>query len=119
MREVVVVDAVRTPTGRRHGGLSSVHSADLLATALSEVFRRNALDPADVGQVVGGCVGQIGMQSMNVTRTSWLVAGLPITVAATTLDAQCGSGQQATNLAYSMVAAGVVDVAVGCGVEVM
>jgi acetyl-CoA C-acetyltransferase len=119
VREVVIVDAIRTPTGRRNGGLAGVHSVELLATVLRELFRRTGVDPADVGQVVGGCVGQVGMQSMNVTRSGWLVAGLPMTVAATTVDAQCGSAQQATSLAYAMVASGVVDVAVGCGVESM
>ena len=77
------------------------------------------MDPKEVGQVVGGCVGQVGMQTMNVTRTAWLTAGLPIEVAATTVDAQCGSSQQATNLAYALVASGTVDSAVGCGVELM
>jgi acetyl-CoA C-acetyltransferase len=82
-------------------------------------MKRTWLDPAEVGQVVGGCVGQVGMQSMNVTRSAWLAAGLPLTVPATTIDAQCGSSQQAATLAYSLVASGVVDTAVACGVEVM
>ncbi len=119
MREVVIVEAVRTPLGKRNGGLSAMHAIDLLGTVQSALFERSGVDPSLVGQVVGGCVGQIGMQSMNVTRQAWLTAGLPLEVAATTVDAQCGSSQQATNLAYSMVAAGVLDVAVGCGVEMM
>ncbi|HVX22360.1 MAG TPA: steroid 3-ketoacyl-CoA thiolase [Acidimicrobiales bacterium] len=119
MREVVIVGAVRTPVGRRNGGLSSMHAADLLGVVQAEVLRRAGVDPTEVGQVVTGCVGQVGMQSMNVGRTAWLAAGLPVEVPATTVDAQCGSSQQATNLAYALVASGVVDVALACGVEVM
>jgi len=119
MREVVIVDAVRTPVGRRNGGLSTVHSADLLGTALKALIDRTGIDPAEVGQVVGGCVNQVGMQTFNIARTSWLAAGLPQGVAATTVDAQCGSSQQAANFAISLVASGVVDAAVGCGVENM
>jgi acetyl-CoA C-acetyltransferase len=116
---VVIVDAVRTPIGRRNGGLSSCHSVDVLGTAQKALFDRTGIDPLEVGQVVGGCVGQVGMQSMNVTRTAWLTAGLPIEAPATTVDAQCGSSQQATNLAYALVASGTVDAAVGCGIELM
>lgn len=119
MSDVVIIEAVRTPIGRRNGGLASVHPSDLLATVLSEVIVRSGIDPAEVGQVVGGCVSQVGEQSFNVARTAWLTAGLPQEVAATTVDTQCGSSQQATNLATALVAAGVVDVAVACGVEVM
>src|SRR5215213_5332554 len=117
--DVVVVDAVRTPIGRRGGGLSTCHPADLLATVLSALIERTGVDPARVGQVVGGCVTQVGEQSFNVARTAWLTAGLPLSVAATTVDSQCGSSQQATNLAASLVGSGAVDVAVACGVEVM
>ncbi len=119
MRDVVVVEAVRTPVGRRNGGLSGMHSADLLAEVQRAVVERSGIDPAEVGQVVGGCVGQVGMQAANVTRTAWLQAGLPLEAAATTVNTQCGSSQQATNMATALVAAGVVDVAVACGVEVM
>ena len=118
-REVVIVEAVRTPVGRRNGGLSTIHSVDLLANPLKAVIDRSGIDPAEVGQVVGGCVSQIGMQSFNVARTAWLTAGLPLTVAATTVDTQCGSSQQATNLATSLIGSGVVDVAIACGVEDM
>ena len=118
-REVVIVEAVRTPVGRRNGGLSTIHSADLLAEPLKAVIERSGIDPLEVGQVVGGCVSQIGMQSFNIARTAWLTAGLPLQVAATTVDTQCGSSQQATNLASSLVASGVVDVAIACGVEDM
>jgi acetyl-CoA C-acetyltransferase len=119
MSNVVIVDAVRTPVGRRGGGLSTVHPADLLSTVLKTLVDRTGIDPADVGQVVGGCVSQVGEQSFNMVRTAWLAAGLPQTVAATTVDTQCGSSQQATNLASSLVAAGVIDVAVACGAELM
>ncbi|MEI7592120.1 MAG: steroid 3-ketoacyl-CoA thiolase [Actinomycetes bacterium] len=118
-REVVIVEAVRTPVGRRNGGLSTIESADLLANPLRAVIERSGIDPLEVGQVVGGCVSQVGMQSFNVTRTAWLTAGLPLQVAATTIDTQCGSSQQATNFATSLVASGVVDVAIACGVEDM
>jgi acetyl-CoA C-acetyltransferase len=118
-REVVIVEAVRTPIGKRNGGLSSMHSIDLLAAAQKALIDRSGIDPAEVGQVIGGCVSQVGMQALNVTRTAWLNAGLPLEIAASTVDAQCGSSQQATQLAYSMVASGVVDIAVSCGVEVM
>ncbi|MEC8954136.1 MAG: acetyl-CoA C-acyltransferase, partial [Actinomycetota bacterium] len=119
MRDVVIVDAVRTPVGRRKGGLSTCHSVDVLGTVQRALFERTGIDPMEVGQVVGGCVGQVGMQSMNVTRTAWLTAGLPLEVPATTVDTQCGSSQQATNMAYALVSSGVVDAAVGCGVELM
>jgi acetyl-CoA C-acetyltransferase len=119
MSDVVILDAVRTPIGRRNGGLSTVHPADLLATVLGELVGRTGIDPARVGQVVGGCVSQVGEQSFDVARTAWLTAGLPQSVAATTVDTQCGSSQQATNLATALVGAGVVDVAVACGVESM
>ena len=119
MEDVVIVEAVRTPLGRRNGGLSTVHPADLLSAAQRACIERSGIDPGAVGQVVGGCVSQVGEQTFNIARTAWLTAGFPLTVAATTVDAQCGSSQQATNLAYSMVKAGVVDVALACGVESM
>jgi acetyl-CoA C-acetyltransferase len=119
MTEIVIVEAVRTPVGRRGGGLSSMHPADLLAAAQRALIDRSGIDPAEVGQVIGGCVSQVGEQAFNIARTAWLTAGLPLTVAATTVDTQCGSSQQATNLATGLVGAGVVDTAVACGVEVM
>ena len=118
-RDIVICEAVRTPVGRRGGGLSTMHSADLLAVALRELIDRSGVDPTEVGQLIGGCVSQVGQQSFNVSRTAWLTAGLPVSVAATTVDSQCGSSQQATNFATSLVGSGVVDVAVACGVEVM
>jgi acetyl-CoA C-acetyltransferase len=119
MRDVVIVEAVRTPIGKRGGGLSTMHSADLLAVAQKAAIDRSGIDPAEIGQVVGGCISQVGMQAFNVSRTAWLTAGLPVSVAATTVDSQCGSSQQATSIATSFVASGVVDASLACGVEVM
>ncbi len=116
---VVIVDALRTPVGRRGGGLSGMHPAEVLGLVQKGIVDRAGIDPALVEQVVGGCVSQVGEQSFNVTRTAWLAAGLPLTTAATTVDTQCGSSQQATGLATSLIGAGVVDVAMACGVEVM
>jgi acetyl-CoA C-acetyltransferase len=119
MNEVVIVEAVRSPLGRRGGGLSTMHAADLLAAVQQAAIERSGIDPAEIDQLVGGCVSQVGEQSYNITRTAWLSAGLPMTVAATTVDAQCGSSQQATNLAASLIASGTIDVALSCGVESM
>jgi acetyl-CoA C-acetyltransferase len=119
MREVVIADAVRTPFGKRDGGLSSMHSVDVLGQALSALIQRSGIDPKSVDQLIGGCVGQVGMQAANVTRTAWLTAGLSLDVPATTVDAQCGSSQQATTLAHGLIASGLTDVVVACGVEMM
>ncbi|MCL4448274.1 MAG: steroid 3-ketoacyl-CoA thiolase [Actinobacteria bacterium] len=119
MDEVLIIDAVRTPLGKRGGGLSTCHSADLLGLVQSSLFVRSNIDPTDVGQVFGGCISQAGMQSFNVTRNGWLSAGLPETVPSTTLDSQCGSSQQATSVAAAHIGAGLFDVAVSCGVEIM
>ena len=117
--DVVIVEAARSPLGRRNGGLSTVHPAELLGRVQTAVIERAGLDPHEVGQLVGGCVSQVGEQTFNIARTAWLAAGMPLEVAATTVDAQCGSSQQATNLATSLVKAGAVDVALSCGVESM
>lgn len=119
MTEVVIIDAVRTPVGRRGGGLSTMHPGELLGIAQKALIDRTGIDPAEVGQVVTGCVSQVGEQAFNIGRTAWLAAGLPQSVANTTVDTQCGSSQQATNLATALVAGGAVDVAVACGVETM
>ena len=119
MSDVVIVEAVRTPVGKRNGGLSTVHPADLLAAVQRAVVERSSVDPTEIGQVITGCVSQVGEQAFNIGRTAWLTAGLPLTVANTTVDTQCGSSQQATNLGTALVAAGVVDAAVAGGVEVM
>jgi acetyl-CoA C-acetyltransferase len=117
--DVVIVEALRSPIGKRGGGLSTMHSADLLAAVQREAVDRSGIDPETIGQVIGGCVSQVGQQAFNVARTAWLTAGLPMRVAATTVDSQCGSSQQATNLATGLVGSGVIDSAVACGVEVM
>ncbi|MEY4371510.1 MAG: hypothetical protein RL219_279 [Actinomycetota bacterium] len=119
MSNVVIVDAVRTPIGRRGGGLSTLHPAEALGAVQKALVDRTGIDPALIEQVVGGCVSQVGEQSFNITRTAWLSAGLPMSSAATTVDTQCGSSQQATNLATSLVGSGVVDIAMACGVEIM
>jgi acetyl-CoA acyltransferase len=121
-REVVIVEAVRTPIGRGHpekGYYKDVHPSTILARTLEELVKRSGIDPAEVGDVIGGCVQQFGEQALNITRNAWLEAGLPMEVPATTVDRQCGSGQQAVNLAAALIASGVHDVAVGCGVEHM
>ena len=117
--DVTIVEAVRTPLGRRNGGLAGVHPAELLGAVQQAAIERSGIDPARVGQVVAGCVSQTGEQTFNIARTAWLTAGMPVEVAATTVDSQCGSSQQATNLAAALIAAGVVDVALACGVESM
>ena len=117
--DVVIVEAVRSPLGKRNGGLSTAHPANLLGAVQVAALERSGMNPADVGQVVGGCVGQIGPQTFNIARTAWLSAGLPLEVAATTVDAQCGSSQQATNLAAALIKGGVVDSALSCGIEMM
>ncbi len=96
-----------------------MHPALLLGAVQAAVVERAGIDPSEVGQVVGGCVSSVGEQSYNIARTAWLTAGLPQSVAATTVDSQCGSSQQATNLAAGLVASGAVDVALACGVESM
>ncbi len=115
----MIVSAVRTPLGRRGKGLSQVHPTRLLGQVQRAALEAAGVDPASVGQVVGGCVAQVGEQAFNVTRTAWLAEGLPETVAATTVDAQCGSSQQALTVASALVGAGVVDLALACGVESM
>jgi acetyl-CoA C-acetyltransferase len=117
--DVVVVEALRSPIGKRGGVLSGMHPAVLLGEVQRRTIERAGIDPEQVGQVIGGCVDQVGEQTQNVTRTAWLTADLPLTVAASTIDAQCGSSQQATALAAALVGSRVVDVAMGCGVEAM
>lgn len=118
-REAVIVDAVRTPVGRRGGALSAWHPADLLGHTLAELVARTGVDPRDIGDVVTGCAMQHEHQSGNVGRHAVLSAGLPESVPAVTLDRQCGSGQQAVNFAAFGVIAGAYDLAIGCGVESM
>jgi acetyl-CoA acyltransferase len=119
MREVVIVEAVRTPVGRRGGALKDVHPVVLAAMALRELVRRAGIEPAVVEDVVMGCVSQVGEQSLNIARNAVLQAGFPIEVPATTVDRQCGSGQQAIHFAANLIQAGVCDVTIGGGVESM
>ncbi|MEU6573419.1 thiolase family protein [Streptomyces sp. NPDC046805] len=119
MTEAVIVDAVRTPIGRRNGALSGVHPADLSALVLQALAERNQLDPATVDDVLWGCVSQVGDQAMNIGRYGVLGAGWPESVPATTIDRQCGSSQQATAFAHAAVVAGHYDIVVAGGVESM
>jgi acetyl-CoA acyltransferase len=121
-REVVIVEAVRTPVGRGHeekGYYKDTHPSTLLATTYKELIDRAGIDPAEVGDVIAGCVQQFGEQAFNIGRNAWLEAGLPQETPATTVDRQCGSAQQAINFASALVASGVHDVAIGGGVEHM
>ena len=119
MAQPVIVEAVRTPIGKRNGGLAGLHAAELLGAAQVELVKRAGIDPAEVEQVVGGCVTQAGEQASNVTRTAWLSQSLPFEVAATTIDCQCGSSQQANHFVANLVAAGAIDVGIACGIEAM
>ncbi len=121
-REVVIVEAVRTPIGRGHpekGYYKDLHPSNLLAKVYGEVFERSGVDPAETGDVIAGCAQQFGEQGVNIGRNAWLEAGLPIETPATTIDRQCGSAQQAVNFAAAQIASGVHDVVVGGGVEHM
>jgi acetyl-CoA acyltransferase len=119
MREAVVVQAVRTPVGKRQGALSSVHPADLSATILNALIERAGIDPSVVDDVVWGCVSQVGEQTFDIARTAVLSAGWPESVPGTTVDRQCGSSQQAVHFAAAGVVAGHYDVVVAGGVESM
>lgn len=119
MPEALIVDAVRTPVGKRNGVLSKVRADDLLAVAVKEVVQRAKVDPALVEDVVAGCVTQVGEQSMNVAREAALIAGFPKEVPGTTVERFCGSGQQAVNFAAQAVQSGAMDVVIGGGTEVM
>jgi acetyl-CoA C-acetyltransferase len=119
MATAVIVEAVRTPVGKRGGALSGVHAAEILGAAQAGLVARAGIDPAEVEQVAGGCVTQAGEQSSNITRTSWLHAGLPYQTGCFTLDAQCGSAQHATHLIAGLIAADAISAGVACGVEAM
>jgi acetyl-CoA acetyltransferase family protein len=119
MSEALIVEAVRTPVGKRNGVLSKVRPDDLLAIAVREVVERAKIDPASVEDVIAGCVTQIGEQSMNVAREAALIAGLPKEVPGTTVERFCGSGQQAVNFAAQAVKSGAMDIVIGSGVESM
>jgi acetyl-CoA C-acetyltransferase len=115
----VIVEAVRTPIGKRGGALAGMHAAEILGAAQTALVDRAGLPAGAVDQVAGGCVTQAGEQSNNITRTAWLHAGLPYQAGCLTLDAQCGSAQQAAHLVAGLIAAGAIDVGIACGVEAM
>ena len=119
MRDAVIVEAVRTPVGRRRGSLAGVHPVDLSAHVLRALVERTGLDPAAVDDVVWGCVSQVGEQAINVGRNAVLAAGWPESVPGTTVDRQCGSSQQAVHFAAAAVVSGQCDVVVAGGVESM
>lgn len=119
MGNPVIIEAGRTAIGKRNGYFADMHASRLLGAAQVGVVQRAGLDPASIGQIVGGCVTQAGEQASNVTRTSWLQANMPWEVAATTIDCQCGSSQQANHMIHNMIAAGVIDSGIACGVEHM
>jgi acetyl-CoA C-acetyltransferase len=115
----VIVEAVRTPIGKRRGALAGLHAAEILGHAQRALLERAGIEPGEVEQVSGGCVTQAGEQAGNVTRTAWLHAGLPQQAGCLTLDAQCGSAQQAVHLIAGLIAADAIDVGVACGIEAM
>src|SRR2546421_10844497 len=119
MREVVIVEAVRTPIGRRNGKLKDVHPVVLGSLVLKEVVHRAGIQPDQVDDVGFGCVTQAGEQSLNVGRNAWLTAGFPFTTPATTVDRQCGSSQQAVHFAANLIQSGVCDITIAGGVESM
>ena len=119
MRETVIVEAVRTPVGKRNGGLSSMHAADLSAIVLTALVERTGIDPDIIDDVVWGCVSQVGDQSSNIGRYAVLAAGWPESIPGTTINRACGSSQQALDFAVQAVMSGQQDVVVAGGVEVM
>jgi acetyl-CoA C-acetyltransferase len=119
MGNPVIVEATRSPIGKRGGWLSGLHATEILGGVQKALVDKAGIDPATVEQVIGGCVTQYGEQSNNVTRVAWLTAGLPEQVGATTVDCQCGSAQQANHLIAGLIAAGAIDIGIACGIEAM
>jgi acetyl-CoA C-acetyltransferase len=119
MTDVVIIDAVRSAVGKRNGALAHKYATELLGDVLVGLVERSGIDPMTVGHVLGGCVNQLGMQTSNVARNAWLGARLPLEVPAVTVNTQCGSSQEATTLAHALLAGGLVDVAIACGIESM
>lgn len=117
MREVVIVDALRSPIGKRGGALAATHPADVLGPVLAGLLDRNKVASDAIDQVVGGCINKVGAQAMNITRTAWLSSGGSVDVPCTTVDSQCGSSQYAVNLAAAQIGAGMGDAVIACGVE--
>jgi acetyl-CoA C-acetyltransferase len=119
MGNPVIVEATRSPIGKRNGWLSGLHSTELLGAVQRALVDKAGIDARDVEQVIGGCVTQYGEQSNNISRVAWLTVGLPEEVGATTVDCQCGSGQQANHLTAGLIAAGAIDIGIACGIEAM
>jgi acetyl-CoA acyltransferase len=119
MREAVIVEAVRTPLGRRNGKLKDLHPVVMGSMVLKELVRRAGIEPGQVEDVVFGCVMQVGEQGVNVARNAWLAAGYPVETPATTVDRQCGSSQQAIHFAANLIQSGIADVTIAGGVESM
>ena len=119
MGNPVIVEATRSPIGKRNGLLSGLHATELLGGVQRALVNKAGIDAGDVEQLIGGCVTQFAEQSNNITRTAWLTAGLPEQVGATTVDCQCGSGQQANHLIAGLIAIGAIDVGIACGIEAM
>jgi acetyl-CoA C-acetyltransferase len=119
MADAILVEAVRTPIGKRNGWLAGLHPAHALGHVQREVIARAGVDPTAVEQVVGGCVTQAGEQGSNITRYAWLATGLPPTAGVTTVDCQCGSAQQANHFIAGLIAADAIDIGIACGVEMM
>ncbi|MEB3063773.1 steroid 3-ketoacyl-CoA thiolase [[Mycobacterium] zoologicum] len=119
MGNPVIVEATRSPIGKRNGWLSGLHATELLGAVQKALIAKAGIDPGSVEQVIGGCVTQFGEQGNNVTRQSWLVAGLPEHVGATSVDCQCGSAQQANHLIAGLISVGAIDVGIACGIEAM
>ncbi|TXH08402.1 MAG: steroid 3-ketoacyl-CoA thiolase [Spirochaetes bacterium] len=119
MGNPVIVEATRSPIGKRNGWLSGLHATELLGAVQKALITKAGIDAGAVEQVIGGCVTQFGEQGNNVTRQSWLVAGLPEHVGATSIDCQCGSAQQANHLIAGLIATGAIDIGIACGIEAM
>src|SRR5919201_3593114 len=119
MGNPVIVEATRSPIGKRNGWLSGLHATELLGAVQKALVEKAGIDAGEVEQVVGGCVTQFSEQSNNVTRTAWLTAGLPEHIGATTVDCQCGSSQQANHLVAGLIATGAIDIGIACGIEAM
>ncbi len=119
MENVYIIEAVRSPIGKRGKGLAGLMPADLLGKVQRAAIERSGIPAEKIGQVIGGCVSQVGEQTFNIARIAWLSQGLPENIAATTIDSQCGSSQQATSLGAAMVSSGMEDVVLCCGVEMM
>ncbi|MGE5696954.1 MAG: steroid 3-ketoacyl-CoA thiolase [Candidatus Sericytochromatia bacterium] len=119
MGNPVIVEATRSPIGKRNGWLSGLHATELLGAVQKALVEKAGIEAGDVEQLIGGCVTQFAEQSNNITRVSWLTAGLPEEVGATTVDCQCGSGQQANHLIAGLIATGAIDIGIACGVEAM